>query len=99
MLKTITIVCLLCVLCLPGAAQVASAELSGTVLDSTGAAVGGAKVIAVNNGTNIAHETVSDGIGNYIIHLLPPGDYTVSAEAPGFPGASADLSNYKLVKN
>ncbi len=71
-------------LCLPGAAQVATSELSGTVLDSTGAAVGNAKIIAVNNGTNIAHETVSDGIGNYIIHLLPPGDYTITVEASGF---------------
>jgi hypothetical protein len=69
---------------MPGVAQVATAELSGTVLDSTGATVANARLTATNVATNLAHETVSDGSGHYIIPLLPPGDYTLTAETAGF---------------
>jgi hypothetical protein len=75
---------LLCLLCMRGVAQVASAELSGTVLDASGAAVANVKVTATNVATNVARDGVSDGSGRYIITLLPAGEYSVSAEAPGF---------------
>jgi hypothetical protein len=65
-------------------AQVASAELSGTVLDSSGAVVANAKVIATESATNRAHETTSSSAGTYVLPLLPPGDYIVTAEAAGF---------------
>jgi len=54
--------------------QVASAELSGTVLDSSGAAVANATVTATNRATNLARTAASDSTGKYIITLLPPGD-------------------------
>ena len=69
---------------MPASGQVASAEIRGNILDSTGAAVANAKVVATNAQTNVSRETVSDGSGNYVITLLPPGDYVVSAEASGF---------------
>jgi hypothetical protein len=68
----------------PSSAQVASAELSGTILDPTGAVIAGAKVTATNVATNRSSETASNATGNYIIPLLPPGDYTLAVEAPGF---------------
>jgi hypothetical protein len=71
-------------LCAPAWAQVSSAELSGTVLDSSGAAVVNAKVTATNVATNLTREAVSDSSGRYLITLLPAGDYSVSAEAQGF---------------
>jgi len=77
-------IALMGVLCLPGFGQVASAELSGTVLDSSGAAVASAKVMATNVATNLARDAASDTTGKYIITLLPPGDYTLSVEAAGF---------------
>src|ERR1051326_6218925 len=64
--------------------QVATAELSGAVLDATGAAVANAKVTATNNDTNRAFEAVSNSTGNYVIQLLPPGTYTITVEAPNF---------------
>ncbi len=70
--------------CGPCAAQVATAELTGTVLDSSGAAVAGAKVTATDVATNLVHATVSDTSGVYVLTLLPPGDYTVTVEAAGF---------------
>jgi Carboxypeptidase regulatory-like domain len=69
---------------LPSWTQVASAELSGTVLDTSGGAVASAKVVATNISTNAARESVSDSSGRYLITLLPPGDYILTIEAPGF---------------
>lgn len=84
MLRLFAFTALIGVMCIPVSAQVASAELSGTVIDSTGAAVPNAKVTATNAGTNVAHETVSGSNGNYIIPLLQPGEYVVTVEAGGF---------------
>jgi hypothetical protein len=68
----------------PACSQVASAELSGTISDASGAVVANAKVIATNIATNSAREATSNSTGNYLITLLPPGDYLVTVEAPGF---------------
>ena len=68
----------------PCFAQVATAELTGNVLDSTGAVVAGAKVSAIDLATNLAHDTVSDKSGVYLLTLLPPGDYSLTVEAAGF---------------
>ncbi len=84
MLKWSVLCALLCALSIPADAQVASAEISGTILDSTGAAVANAKIVATNTATNVPHNTVSDATGNYSITLLPPGEYVVSVEATGF---------------
>ncbi|HTZ58990.1 MAG TPA: TonB-dependent receptor [Acidobacteriaceae bacterium] len=66
------------------AAQMASAELAGTVLDSTGAAVPGATVTVTNTATSIARSTTSEKNGEYVITALAPGDYNVTVESPGF---------------
>ena len=65
-------------------AQMATAELTGNVLDSTGAGVPNATVIATNVGTGIAHNTVSEKGGDYVLTDLPPGDYVLTVEAAGF---------------
>ncbi len=70
--------------CPRSSAQVTSAELTGTILDSSGAAVSKAKVTATNNATNESHSTVSEASGDYVLSNLPPGDYTVSVDASGF---------------
>ena len=84
MSKLRTLPLLLLALCLSAFGQVASSELSGSVVDPSGAALVNAKVVATNAGTGLIHETVTNAAGTYIIPLLQPGDYTVSAEAPGF---------------
>jgi len=68
----------------PCRAQVATAELSGTLLDPSGSAVPNGKVIATDVATNLAHEAVVNSSGFYSILLLPPGTYTITAEAAGF---------------
>ena len=54
------------------------------MLDSSGAAIGNAQVTVTNVATGRTHKTVSNAIGAYIIPLLPPGDYIVTAELQGF---------------
>ena len=66
------------------AAQVASAELSGTVLDGSGAVVPGAKVTVRNVDTNITRTATTGKSGDYVITALSAGNYTVSADATGF---------------
>ncbi len=84
MSKWLFLVALSCAAILPAPAQVASAEVSGTVLDPTGAGVANAKVTATNKATNVVRETVTNPTGAYLINLLPPGDYVLAVEAPGF---------------
>ena len=84
MLKSCLSIALLSTICLLVSAQVASAELSDTILGSSGWAVPGAKVTARNAGTNIAHDTVSDSTGNHVIPLLPRSNCLVTVEVSSF---------------
>ena len=84
MSKLFFILALSCALTAPIYSQVATAELSGAVTDSTGAAVANAKVTATNVATNVERSTTTGTAGNYLIPLLPPGDYVLNAEAAGF---------------
>jgi Carboxypeptidase regulatory-like domain len=58
--------------------------ISGTVTDSTGAAVPDAIVTAINNATNVSSRRTSSSSGLFTIAPLPPGTYTLSVEAKGF---------------
>jgi hypothetical protein len=61
-----------------------TATISGTVTDSSGAAVSGAQVDVKNSGTGVLHSTTTDAQGRYSVPELPIGDYEVQAVAPGF---------------
>src|SRR5579863_5027489 len=62
----------------------ALSSITGTVTDSTGAVVPGAKVTATNVATNVANHSTSNSAGTYTIPDLNPGTYTVQAELTGF---------------
>jgi hypothetical protein len=68
----------------PAAAQVLYGSLAGNVTDSTGGAVVGATVRALNVGTNVARAATTDTRGAYLFSDLLPGDYDVTIEAAGF---------------
>lgn len=59
-------------------------DLLGTVRDSSGASVAGAKVIATHTSTNVSADMKSDDSGNFAFRFLPPGRYSVRAEMSGF---------------
>lgn len=67
-----------------GQAQVATADLSGTVTDPNGAVVAGATVTARNSATGISRTVTSNASGEYQLIGLPPGEYEISAEATNF---------------
>jgi hypothetical protein len=65
-------------------AQTYTATVTGTVSDAQGAAVAGAKVTAVNQGTKLEYNAQTSDSGVYTIPFLPIGDYVISVEASGF---------------
>ena len=83
--KGLTLWVLVClVIAAPAAAQVTTAELAGTVTDSSGGVVADAKLTLANPDTGFSREVTTDSGGTYSMTLLPPGNYSLSAEASGF---------------
>ncbi|MBM3752425.1 MAG: carboxypeptidase regulatory-like domain-containing protein [Acidobacteria bacterium] len=73
-------------LCLSAAVfgQEFRATISGRVLDSSGAAVAGAKVSATNTNTGEVSNATTETSGAYTVPFLRPGGYTVRVSASGF---------------
>lgn len=69
-------------------ARAQTAQIVGTISDSSGARVPDAKVTATQVNTSVAHTVSSNPEGYYIIPLLPPGNYTVVVEKSGFQNVS-----------
>ena len=65
-------------------AQLTTADILGTVTDTTGAVVPNAKVTLLNLETNEVRTVQSNGTGDYIFTLLPVGHYSITVKAPGF---------------
>src|SRR5246500_3194416 len=65
-------------------AQVVTVTVQGRVYDSSGAAISQATVTAVNAATGLSRESNASAVGDYQIALLPPGDYTITVDKPGF---------------
>src|ERR1051325_11001673 len=60
------------------------ATLVGTVKDSSGSVVAGAKIRVVNIETSFLTETTTQPDGGYSVPYLTPGNYRVTVDAPGF---------------
>ena len=58
--------------------------INGTVADPSGAVISGAKVVATEVGTNVAHNSVSTNSGEFAFQDIPTGKYTVTVSAAGF---------------
>jgi hypothetical protein len=65
-------------------AQQITGAITGSVFDSSGAAVAGASVKLTNTGTSLARTTATDQSGNFQFLLLQPGTYVIEATNPGF---------------
>lgn len=72
--------------------SITSATLSGHLLDQNGAAVLGVDVNALSLATNRNQVSVSDNEGRYRFPILAPGDYRITASAPGFASYSRELT-------
>lgn len=65
-------------------AQVVTGEITGTVMDSSGAAVGGATVAAVCPDTNQSRTVTTGSAGEYVLTNMAICVYKVSVSAQGF---------------
>src|SRR6266850_703492 len=75
----------------PAAAQLTTADIVGTVTDTTGGVVPGATVTITNTATEVTLVVVTDRVGNYVVNLLPPGRYRVRIELEGFRSVVRDI--------
>lgn len=64
--------------------QTSAGRVSGKVLDASSAVIPGAKVTARNVETGVAYNAKSNAEGSYLLYPLPPGVYSITAEANGF---------------
>ena len=67
-----------------GMAQTDTATITGIVTDSTGAAVPGASIQAINQVNGLEYDTESNETGNYVLTALPIGRYDLTASTEGF---------------
>ena len=75
--------------------QGATGIITGTITDSTGATVVGAKVTATNTGTGAQTSMSTNETGSYRFVDMPTGEYTITVEATGF--RKTTLSAQRLV--
>ncbi|HLK67929.1 MAG TPA: TonB-dependent receptor [Bryobacteraceae bacterium] len=74
---------------LPLAAQTSS--LQGVITDSQSGAVPEAVITATNTGTSASRKTLSDAAGEYTFAQVPPGNYKIVVEKPGFRTHTAEV--------
>ena len=70
----------------PGRSQTTSTEILGSVTDSSGAVVPGAKVTITRVSTGETRSAVTNPAGEYTFPLIEIGEYRVHAELSGFRG-------------
>jgi len=75
-------------------AQASTATLAGIVLDDTGAVVPDVQVAVTNLGTGLQRAAVAGAQGRFVIPLLPPGRYRLTARRDGF--ATAEMTDLVL---
>jgi outer membrane receptor protein involved in Fe transport len=68
----------------PLLAQTFRGSINGTITDTSGAVLPGAKVTATDTATSAVRETVSSGAGEFLFSDLPQSTYKIKVEAAGF---------------
>jgi len=65
-------------------AQSYTASIRGVVTVASQGALPPAKITVIDVDRNTQRATVTDAAGRYVVTALPPGNYTLTAEASGF---------------
>src|SRR5688572_29312950 len=86
-----------CALLLPAtiAAAQQNATMQGSVVDESDALVPGTTVVAIDSGTGLETEAVTDVEGRYRLSNLAPGRYLVRFVLPGF--ATVEVKGVELL--
>src|SRR5690242_7838961 len=75
---------LICTYALGSAWAQATAQISGTVRDASGAVLPGVEIKATQTDTGVARTTISNETGFYVLPSLPLGPYKLEAALAGF---------------
>jgi hypothetical protein len=78
------------VACLASTAQAQTASASGTITDTSGATVPGAKITAKNSATGAERTAETGSSGTYSLTNIPAGQYDITVEKEGFATARFD---------
>ncbi len=65
-------------------AQIQDARIEGNVYDSSRALIPGAKLVLTNTKTQVRTDAEANTSGSFSFPIVPPGFYSLSAEAKGF---------------
>jgi outer membrane receptor protein involved in Fe transport len=80
-------------ICFPAEAQIFRGSLVGTVEDTSGQRISGAKIVVhPSESPSVRREVTSDRQGKFRIDDLLPGSYRILANASGFAEAQADVT-------
>src|SRR5262245_34757081 len=93
-LRLVSILSTVIMLALPLAAQVDQVAISGTVTDSSGAAVQGAKIELLSPATGLHRVTTTNTTGIYHLPSLQIGNYKITVSKEGFK--SVEFPNVEL---
>jgi hypothetical protein len=77
--------------------QAVNGAFRGTVTDSSGAVIAGAKITTTNLSQGQVRYTTTDKSGYYAIAQVPPGEYSITVTKPGFD--TAIRSHVELLVN
>src|SRR5436190_8242747 len=91
--RLLTVVILLASWVVTGRAQT-QGGITGTVTDSSGAAIPGASVTVTNTATRGTRNTTTNAEGLYTFPSLPPGLYELKVELQGFK--TAEIKAFKV---
>lgn len=87
------------ILVLPASAQLYTGSVAGTVSDSTGAVIQGAKLTLTDAQKGYAFTASTDEAGRYLIRQVPPGSYTLSVESSNFQSQRKDGLSVSINQN
>jgi hypothetical protein len=76
--------------------QTATGQITGTVLDASGAVVSDAKIKITSTLTGLSREATTNERGTYSVPLLPVSSYLVTAEKEGFKLAASSANELKV---
>jgi len=65
-------------------AQLYTGSVTGVVTDSSGATIPAVKITLVDQAKSYSFTATSDNNGRYLLRSIPPGTYTITAEAQNF---------------
>src|SRR5258708_40340274 len=73
--------------------------ISGSVTDSSGAAVSGVRIKVTNVDTNVSKTLTSNGAGIYSANSLNPGNYQIEAGSSGFKTTISKRIRFRVSPN